>query len=184
MADVVPEVGALGFAERDEPRGLRGGRNTELCEFTGGALTNFGDAFDTHTKMPAIGRDFFLKGRGGRFRRTLFGFDENLHELRTDKIDGGSANRRAFYEIAEGETVFVRAKREDEAAAGRRCRERAEVEASNHGESAERADEQLVKIIPGDIFDHASTALAEAAGAIDKFRANQEVTRGAVCMAK
>ena len=58
--------------------------------------------------------------------------------------------------------------------------ETCEVEARNDGECAERADEELVEVVAGDVFDDAAAALGESAGAGDEFGADQEVARGAV----
>src|SRR5207244_12739181 len=52
------------------------------------------------------------------------------------------------------------------------------------GKRAKRADQELGEVVAGDVFDEAATALTEATGAVDKFRANQEVPGSAVGMAK
>ena len=105
-----------------------------------------------------------------------------MHELRVNEIDRGSANRRAFDEIVGNEGVFGGAKRQNEAAADRCRGKRSEVEQGDHCEHPERADEKFVKVVAGDIFDDASAAFAEAAGSVDKFRADDEVASGAVRM--
>ncbi len=183
MADVMPEVGAFGCVKRDELRRLHSG-SVELSEFARGALADFGSAFNADAEMPIIRRKPVVKGRGGRFGRVLFGFEKELHELRADEIARSGANWRAFDEIGEGESVFVRAKRDDEAAAGRRSRKSAEVEPRDDGQSAERADEKFVKVVARDILDHASPAFAEAAGAVNELGADEEIARGPVRMAK
>jgi len=86
---------------------------------------------------------------------------------------------------AESERSFGARERGDEAAAaGDRSRKRAEVEAGDDGEGAEGADEKLVEVVAGDIFDDAAAALAEFAGAVDEFRADEEIARGAVELAQ
>lgn len=183
MAEVVPEVSAFGFVESDELCGLRCRRSGQLPEFAGGTLADFGTAFYTHAKVPRIRRNFSLKRGGGRFRRILFSFKKELYEMRANEINRSGADWRPFDKCAESESVFMIAKRDDEAAAGWRCGKRAEVEARDNRERAERADKQFVEVVAGDVFDDASAALAEAAGAIHKFRADEEVAGGAVRMA-
>lgn len=107
-----------------------------------------------------------------------------MHELRADEINRGSANWRALGEGTESESVFVSAKGDDKATAGRRCWKSAKVEASDDSESAERADEKFVQIIAGDVFDDAAATLAEAACAIHKLGADEEIAHGAVRMTK
>lgn len=184
LTDVVPKVGAFGFVESDELCVLVLGRCGETIQFAGGALADFGSAFDTHAKMPGIREEFSLKRGGGRFGSVFFGFEEKLHELRADEIDGSGAKRRGFDELVESESVFVVAERDDEAAARWQRRKGAEVESGDNRESAERADEKFVEVIAGDVFDHAASAFAEAARAIHEFRADEEVARGAVRMTK
>ena len=158
LADVVPEVCTFGFDESDELRGLCCRGSGDLSKFTGGALTHFRNAFDADAKVPGICGEFSLKRGGGRFGRTLFGFEEELHELRAEEISRSGANRRAFEEVAESESVFVDTKREDEGATCRRGGKSAEVEARYNGESPERADKKFVKVVAGDIFYNASAA--------------------------
>lgn len=184
MAEVVPEVRGFGFVEGNELCGLRSRRCSELSKFAGGTLADFGSAFYAHTEVPGIRWEFCLKCGGRRFGRILYGFKEELHERRADEIDGGRANGRALDKVAERESVFVIGKRDDEAATGRRGGKRAEVETSDDCQSAERADEKFVKVVASDVFDDSSTAFAEAAGAIHKFGADEEVARGAVGMTK
>ena len=184
MAEVVPEVGAFGVVEGNELCGLRRASSSKLSKFAGGTVADFGSAFDAHAEVPGIHWEFSLEGSGWRFGRILFGFEEELHEMRTDEIDRSSTNWRVLDNLVESESVFRGAERDSEAAARSRGRKRAEVEPSDDGESAEGADEKFVKIIAGDIFDHAAAAFAEAAGAIYKFGADEEVARGAVRMAK
>jgi len=184
LTDVVPEVGAFGFVENDELCVLCLGRCGETIQFAGGALADFRSAFDTDTKMPGIREEFSLKRGGGRFGGIFFGFEEKLHELRAEEIDRSWAKRRAFDEVVESESVFVGVKRDDEAAARWRRRKSAEVESRDNRERAERADEEFVEVIAGDIFNDAAAAFAEAARAVHKFRADEEVARGAVRMAK
>ena len=180
----MPEVGAFGFVESNELRGLRREGSGKRGEFARSTLADFGSAFCADAKVPGIRWEFSLKRGGGGLGGILFGFEKKMHQLRADEIDGGSAKWRAFDKIAENESIFVGAKRNDEAAAPRRFRKSAEVEASDDRESTKRADEKLVKVVAGDVFDDAATAFAEAAGAVNKIGADEEVARGAVRMAK
>jgi hypothetical protein len=184
LTDVVPEVGAFGVVENDELCVLGLGRCGETIQFAGGALADFGSAFDADAEMPGIRGEFSLKRGGGRFGGIFLGFEEELHELRADEIDRSGAKRRAFDESVESESVFVGAKRDDEAAARWRRRKSAEVESRDNRESAARADEEFVEVVAGDVLDDAATTFAKAARAIHKFRADEEVARGAVRMAK
>ena len=116
LADVVPEVGAVGFVESEELRVFGVGRCDDAIEFAGSALADFGTAFDAYTKMPGIRGKFSLKRRGGRFRLIFFGFEEELHELGAGQIHRSRAKHGGFDKFAERESVFMRAKRDDEAA--------------------------------------------------------------------
>src|SRR5215467_4378001 len=180
----MPKVCTFGLVESEELQGLCYARSGQLCKLAGGAFTDLGNAFNAHTKVPGILGKFSLKRGGRRFGRALFGFEENFHELGADEIDRGGANGRSFDEIAESEGMLVGLKRDNEAAAGGRCWKRAEVEASDGGKSAEGADEQLVEVVAGDVFDDAAAAFAKAACAVNKLRAYEEVAGGAVRMAK
>lgn len=176
----MPEVGAFGFVERGELDVLGFGESGEVGKITSRAVADFWRAFDADTEMPGIGGKLSLERREWRLVRTFFGVEEKLHEVWTDEFDGSRAERRVFDECAEGQNDFGSPGRGDEAAAGRRGRKSSEVEAGDHCESAERADKKLVKVVAGDVFDDAAAALAELAGAVDEFRANEEIAGGAV----
>jgi hypothetical protein len=64
--------------------------------------------------------------------------------------DGSAKSERAFG-VGEG--------CDEAAAACERSRKGAEVEASDDRECAERADEELVKVVAGDVLDDAAAAL-------------------------
>jgi hypothetical protein len=134
--------------------------------------------------MPGVGGKFSLEWREWRFGRMLLGLKEELHELRTYKVDGGRAERGFFDAGSKGESVFGSAGRSYESAAGWRSGKRAEVEASDNSKSAERADEKFMEVIAGDVLDHAAAAFAETAGAVNEFRADEEIASSAVGMAK
>lgn len=160
------------------------GRFDETVEFAGGAFTNFGSAFDADAEVPGIRGEFSLKRGGRRLRTIFFGFEEELHELRADEIYGYGAKGCGLNKFAESKSIFVGAKRDDEAEARWRGRKSTEVEASDDRESAERTDEKFVEVVAGDVFNDAATAFAEAAGAVHKFRADKKIARGAIGMAK
>lgn len=67
LAEVMPEVGAFGFAESGELRVIAVGRRSEAVKFPGGALADFGSAFHAHAKVPEIGEELSLKCGGWRF---------------------------------------------------------------------------------------------------------------------
>jgi len=71
----------------------------------------------------------------------------------TEDIEGERRERRLCDRAAKSECAFRRGEGGDEAAASsERSRKRAEVEARNDGECAERADEELVEVVAGDGF--------------------------------
>lgn len=183
LTEVMPEVGAFGFVESEELRVFGLGRCGEAIEFEGGAFADFGRTFDTDAKMPGIRGEPFLKRGCRKFGRFFFGLD-NPHKLRADEIDRGGANWRFFDEFVESESVFVAAKREDEAVAHLRRGKRAEIEPRDDREGAERSDEKLVEIVAGDIFDDAAAAFAEVPSAVHKLRADEEVAGSAIGMTK
>jgi len=160
------------------------GRRDETIEFARGALANFRSAFDADAEAPSIRGGFFLKRGRRRLGSIFFGFEEELHELRADEIYGCGAKGCGLDKFAKRESVFRGVKRDDEAVARWRGRKSAEVEASDDRESAESADEKFVEVVAGDVFDDAATAFAEAACAVHKFRADEEVAGGSVRMAK
>ena len=180
----MPQVSAFGLVEGDQLRGLRRRGSGEMSEFAGGALTNFGSALHADAEMPRLGGKFPMKRCGGLLRRILLCFNEDLHELRANEVRRSGAKRRALDEIVESKSVFRRSKTKHKTTANRRRRKSAEVKACDNRKSAERTDEELVKIIAGDVFDHSAAAFAEATGAIDKFRANEEIAGSAIGMAK
>jgi len=184
LTQIVPEVGAFGFVESDELGEFCVRDSSYTSKFARGALADFGIAFHADAKMARIGGKFSLERRGGNFGRIVFSFEEELHQLWAHEINRGGAKRRAFDEVDESERVVWRSKGKDEATARGRSRKSAEVEARDDRERAQRADKELVKVVPGDVLDDAAAAFAEAAGAVDEFCANQEVARGAVRMAK
>lgn len=184
LAEVVPEVGAFGFVENDELRVLCFRKRRDASEFSGSAITHLGSAFDADAKMPGVCGKFSLKRRCRRLGRIPLGFEEELQKLGADHLDGGGNERRPPDAIAEPQSIVGRGKREDEASARGRCGKSAEVEAGDDRKSAERADQELVEIVAGDVLDDAAAALAEPACAIDKFPANEEVPSRAVSMAK
>ena len=184
LAEVVPEVGAFGFVESDELRVFCFGKRRDAIEFPRGAIAHLGSAFDADAKMPGVCGKFAIKRRCRRLGRISLGFEEEFKKLGADDVDRGGTERRPLDEIAEPKSTFGRGKREDEAAARGRCGKSAEVEAGDDRKSAERADQELVEIVAGDVLDHAATALTEPACAIDKFPANEEVPSRAVSMAK
>src|SRR6266567_1421859 len=134
--------------------------------------------------MPGVSGEFSLKRRRRRLRRIFLGLEEELQKLGADYVDRSGSERRLLDEMAERKSIFGRGKRDDETAARGRRGKGPEVEAGDDGKSAERADQELVEVVAGDVFDDAATALTEATGAVDKFRANQEVPGSAVGMAK
>ena len=176
LAEVVPEVASFGFVEGDELRMLCFGKSRDAIEFPRGAIAHLGSAFDAGKF--AIKRSCRILGR------ISLGLEEELQKLGADYIDGGRTERRALDEMANCERVFGSAKGNNIAAARGRCGKGAEVEAGDDGKRTERADQELVEIIAGDVLDDAPAALAKAAGAIDKLRANKEVPSRAVSMAK
>ena len=184
LAEVVPEVASFGFVESDELRMLCFGKSRDAIEFPRSAIAHLGSAFDADAKMPGVCGKFAIKRRCRRLGRISLGFEEELQKLGADYIDGGRTERRALDEMANCERVFGSAKGNNIAAARGRCGKGAEVEAGDDGKGTERADQQLVEIIAGDVLDDAPAALAMAAGAIDKLRANKEVPSRAVSMAK
>lgn len=133
MAEVVPEVGASGFVESDELPVFGLGRCDETIEFARDSLADFCSAFYADAEVPGIRREFSLKRDGGRFWSIFFGFEEELHELGTNQIHRSRAKRGRFDKFAECKSVFVGAKRDDEAPASRRCRKSAEIEAGDDG---------------------------------------------------
>jgi hypothetical protein len=127
LTEVVPEVGALGFVEGRKLDIFDFGESGEMGDVAGGAVAYFRRAFDADAEMPGIDGKFSLKGRERRVRRILFGFEEKLHELRTDEVNGGGLESGVFNVSPEGECVFGSAGRSHESAAGRRNRKGAEV---------------------------------------------------------
>src|SRR5437667_5508269 len=76
------------------------------------------------------------------------------------------------------------ARREEAAAACERSRKCAKVEASDDRERAERADEEFVEVVAGDVLDDAASALGDGAVAGDEFGADQEIAGSAVELAE
>lgn len=161
-----------------------GGFGGQGGQFAGRAIADFRGTFHTDAKMPGIRGEFPLQGRGGWIGKVFFGVEKKLHKLRADELNGCGSERRMSDEALKMKSVFRGPKGGHESAAGGRGRKGAEVEARDDREGAERADKKLVEIIAGDIFDDAAAAFAELAGAVNKFRADQEVPGGAVGVAK
>src|SRR4029077_19901823 len=101
-----------------------------------------------------------------------------------DKLDGCQRERRIRDHFLKKERVFGSPERSDKAAARRGGRKRVEVRARDDGESAERTDQEFVQVVAGDVLHHAAATLAEFAGTIDEFSADEEVARSAVGMAQ
>jgi hypothetical protein len=75
-------------------------------------------------------------------------------------------------------------KRREEASGGGGDREGAEIEAGDYGESAERADQEFVQVVAGDIFYDAASGFDLRAAAVDEFGAEQEIACSAVGVAQ
>src|SRR5260370_715948 len=119
-------------------------------------------------KMVVAGEDSRIMGR---VRREAGG-DGSQRERGERRLSDGSAKSERAFCVGEG--------CDEATAACERSRKRTEVEARNDGECTEGADEELVEIVAGDVFDDATAALGESAGAGAEFGADQEVSRGAV----
>lgn len=184
LAEVVPEVGAFGFVESEELRVFCFGKGRDASEFARSAIAHFRSTFDADAKMPGVCGNFALKRCRRELRRVFLGFEEEFEKLGTDYVDGSGTERRLLDEVAERKSIFGSGKGEDQAPARGGCGKGAEVEAGDDGKSAERADQELVKIVAADVLDNTATALTDATGAIDEFRADEEVPRRAVSMAK
>src|SRR5881398_2903486 len=123
--------------------------------------------------MPGVSGEFSLKRRRRRLRRIFLGLEEELQKLGADYVDRSGSERRLLDEMAERKSIFGRGKRDDETAARGRRGKGPEVEAGDDGKSAERADQELVEVVAGDVFDDAATALTEVTGAVASYRGDR-----------
>ncbi len=110
---------------------------------------------------------------------------KNLGKTWADDIESQRGEWRLSDGSAKSKRAFSIEERGDEAAAAcERGRKRAKVEASDDREGAERADEEFVEVVAGDVLDDAAAALGDGAGAGDEFGADQEIAGSAVELAE
>src|SRR5437867_3814048 len=81
----------------------------------------------------------------------------------------------------KGRRAFrVRKRCNEAAAAGDGSRKGTEVKTGDDRQRAERTDEEFVQVVAGYVFHDAAAGLAEMAGAVDEFGADEEIAGGAV----
>src|ERR1700722_2371480 len=86
--------------------------------------------------------------------------------------------------MARTESRFVVRESGEKSLRGCGEREGAEVEAGDDSERAAGADEKFVKVVAGDVFYNAATRFDLRAVAVDKFGAEEKITRGAISVAQ
>ena len=99
---------------------------------------------------------------------------------RTDEIHESQLQRRFHDCAAKSQGAREIGKSSQKHSPTRRQWKRAEVQSRDDGQSSERADQEFVQIVAGDIFHDASAALRDDALASNKLHAEQEILRRAM----
>ena len=92
--------------------------------------------------------------------------------------------RRFRDRAAKSKRARCLGKRRDEHFLTGRQWKRAEIQSRDHPQGPQRADEELVKVIAGNIFDHAATTFRNDAFSRDELDPQQKIPRGTVPVTK